>query len=597
MNNEFFEQIKMDIKEYQRNYPQNNDLKRDDWAFNYWILDKIYNVDEEFIFDQIIDVHDKGIDCFNYDEENNSLTLIQNKFYDPKLSSTVTGDYLQDLAILPIGLLNEGKYNHSQDLQRIYTKINKSKKEHQIKFVLFITKELNETEKSKLYKKFNSENAENIIFEIKDLKDIFNLYFSDYSDGNTKSLDFDLLFKSDKLLLDMNTEDISIPIHAKYLMVPIIQFYKMMKKAKEDGYNLFDENIRDYLGSNGKINSKIKETLKDPNDRKYFVYYNNGVTVVCSNLSKTIDNIGNEKKLAISNPKIVNGCQTVSTIYEVLNNHFMLYENLDDFKDVYVMTKFLDASSFGDNKDIITKNIVQRNNSQNSIDISIFNIKKKELLRIQEDFKDKGFLLLIKQSDKNTFINEYRGKKFEDLKNKASKKVIQFGLEQNKVTDYMIPLDKFLQVVYCFKENAYFAYTRKSKVIKDPKIHNEIVEYIINNGNIDNYLDLYLLFLKADKTRKNKKFGDDRTPISLYLIDFFSRFDCDNKNISKISSILDNNISIENFVIKYSDMTRAYANQYYNINHIDYNKMIKQKIDESILINVNSILSSRVTHI
>lgn len=594
MNDNFFEQIEKDIKEYQEEFPNNDNIRRDDWAFNYWILDKLYNVDEEFIFEQIIDVHDKGIDCYDFDEENNVLHLIQNKFYRPNLSSSLTNDYLQDLAILPIELLNQGKYNHSQELQNLYTKVNKSKKEHQIKFTLYITKELNETEKAFFYKKFNSEKANNVSFEIKDLRDIFNAYYSDYSDGNNKSLDFDLYFKSEKLLLDMNTEEIDIPIHAKYLMVPVAQFYKMMKMAKDSGYNLFDENIRDYLGSNGKINSKIKETLNDEKDRKYFVYYNNGVTVVCSSLSKTVENVNGNQRLLISNPKIVNGCQTVSTIFEVLNNYYMINDNLDCFNDVYVMSKFLDASSIGDQKEEITKNIVQRNNSQNSIDISIFNIRKKELQRIQSEFKEKGFLLLIKQSDKNTFTNEYKGNKFEDLKNKASTKLTQFNLNYNKVSDYMIPLEKFLQVIYCFKTSAYYGYTRKSKVVKDSKIHNEIVDFILNNGNLENYLDLYLLFSKADRTRKNKTYGDDRTPIPLYLIDFFSRFECENKNVMKISTNLSDNNKVEAIIKKYSNFTRAYAAQYYGNYKIDYNKMIKQKIDESILVNVSGLIKSMI---
>ena len=594
MNDNFFEQIKKDIKEYQEEFPNNDNIRRDDWAFNYWILDKLYNVDEEFIFQQIIDVHDKGIDCYDFDEENNVLHLIQNKFYRPDLSSSLTNDYLQDLAILPIELLNQGKYSHSQELQNIYTKVNKSKKEHQIKFTLYITKELTETEKASFYKKFNSEKANNIFFEIKDLKDIFNSYYSDYSEGNNKSLDFDLYFKSEKLLLDMNTEEIDIPIHAKYLMVPVVQFYKMLKMAKDNGYNLFDENIRDYLGSNGKINSKIKETLNDEKDRKYFVYYNNGVTVVCSNLSKTAENVNGNQRLLISNPKIVNGCQTVSTIFEVLNNYYMCNDNLDCFNDVYVMSKFLDASSIGDQKEEITKNIVQRNNSQNSIDISIFNIRKKELQRIQSEFKEKGFLLLIKQSDKNTFTNEFKGNKFEDLKNKASTKLSQFNLNYAKVSDYMIPLEKFLQVVYCFKTSAYYGYTRKSKVVKDTKIHNEIVDFILNNGNLESYLDLYLLFSKADKTRKNKTYGDDRTPIPLYLIDFFSRFECENKNVIKISNNLSDNNKVESIIKKYSNFTRAYATQYNDNYKIDYNKMIKQKIDESILVSVSSLIKSLI---
>lgn len=592
MNIDFFRQIKQNLNEYKTDYPNNINMQRDEWTFNYWILDKLYSVDEETIFDQIIDVHDKGIDCYHFDDDNNTLYIMQNKFYDPDLTSELNCDYLQDLSVLPLNLLHNGKYNHCKELQDIYNRL-KRRSQYNIIFTVYITKELEDSEKGKFFRAFNiNENIPNVKFEIKDLNDIYHMYYSDYSDGISKKMDYDLTFKTNKLMLDMNDDEIDVPIHAKYIMVPIIQFYNMMEQAKKEGYNLFDENIRDYLGSNGKINSKIKETLKDENDRKYFVYYNNGVTVVCSKVSKSTENVNNNERLLIKDPKIVNGCQTVSTIHEVLKEYYYLNENLDCFKDVFVMAKFLDSSSIEINQEEITKNIVQRNNSQNSIDISIFNIRKKELVRIQEEFTKKGFLLMIKQSDRVTFTNTYKGNKFEELKNSASDIILKYGLKYDKLSQFLIPLDKFLQVVYCFSKDAYYAYTRKSKVVKDVKTHNEIVDYIKENGTLDDYLDLYLLYARAEQDRKSQKYGDDRTPIPLYLIDFFARFECDSRNISKISSVLDNSQKIDDMIKKYSNFTRSYTKMYNQRNSVDYNKMIKQKIDENILVDVNSMISN-----
>ena len=582
MESAFFNQIVDNLEEYKVDYPNNSNMQRYEWSFNYWILDKLFNIDESLIFDQIIDVHDKGIDCYHFDDDNSILYLIQNKFYDPSLSSELTVDYVQDLAVLPLGLLDQGKYNHCKELQDIYSKI-KRRKNYKIIFSIYITKKLEADDKKKLMRHFGIFNNPNVDFEIYDLDDIHRIYYSDYSDGVNKNMEFNLSVSTEKSIMDMNDKTICVPIHAKYIMVPIIQFYEMMDKAKNSGYNLFDENIRDYLGSNGKINSKIKETLNDPEDMKYFVYYNNGITVVCSSVAKDYVDDGNNKTLLISNPKIVNGCQTVSTIYEVLNNYKWQFDNLDIYKNVYVMAKFLDSSSIENNKPEITKNIVQRNNSQNSIDISIFNIRKEELIRIQKEFLNKGFLLMIKQSDKNTFANEYKGAKFEEIKNLAASRINKFGLSFTKLNQYMIPLDKFLQVVYCFYKDAYYAYTRKSKVIKDIKVHNEIIEYIMEHGVLENYLDLYLLYIRAEQDRKNKLYGDDRTPIPLYLVDFFARLECDSRNIVRLSENLKDNNSVTSIIKKYSNFTRGYAAEYLKNNGVDYNKMIKQKIDDTVL--------------
>lgn len=43
--------------------------------------------------------------------------------------------------------------------------------------------------------------------------------------------------------------------------------YNMYKEAQSQKYPLFDENIREYLGSTGTVNKKMIETLKNPNDR------------------------------------------------------------------------------------------------------------------------------------------------------------------------------------------------------------------------------------------------------------------------------------------------------------------------------------------
>ena len=147
INEDFFRQIEENLNEYKQNFPNNSQMQSDEYAFNYWVLDKLYSVDEETIFDQIIDNHDKGIDCYYFDDDNSTLHLIQNKFYNPKLSSDLSCDYLQDLGVLPLNLLYQGKYNHSKDLQDIYNKLKK-RNNSTIIFSLYITKVLEESEKA-----------------------------------------------------------------------------------------------------------------------------------------------------------------------------------------------------------------------------------------------------------------------------------------------------------------------------------------------------------------------------------------------------------------------------------------------------------------
>ena len=83
---EFYDQMEEDIAILREdNISSDPRLSNNDYAFNYWILSKMYNIDEELIFEKIVDGSgDKGIDCFVHYKEAKQLFLIQNKFYDEK---------------------------------------------------------------------------------------------------------------------------------------------------------------------------------------------------------------------------------------------------------------------------------------------------------------------------------------------------------------------------------------------------------------------------------------------------------------------------------------------------------------------------------
>ena len=73
---------------------------------------------------------------------------------------------------------------------------------------------------------------------------------------------------------------------------------------------IFAFNPRGPQGSN-KVNNEILETLKDPGVKNHFHLLNNGVTIVCDGLD-----VDERTGVAtIQNFQIVNGCQTVFTLY------------------------------------------------------------------------------------------------------------------------------------------------------------------------------------------------------------------------------------------------------------------------------------------
>ena len=114
----FREQIKQDIKMLQDEYGKNNPLlNSDDYAFNYWVLTKLYNVDEEIVEDFITEYSDDGCDCYCFFEESKELYIIQNKFYNE--NNQLSESYVvKDFLYRPLNTLSENSYKSQADALR-----------------------------------------------------------------------------------------------------------------------------------------------------------------------------------------------------------------------------------------------------------------------------------------------------------------------------------------------------------------------------------------------------------------------------------------------------------------------------------------------
>lgn len=81
--------------------------------------------------------------------------------------------------------------------------------------------------------------------------------------------------------------------------------------------SLFDDNVRDFLGIDNKVNEKIKRTVIN---KEFFEFalLNNGITVIASK------NNGRMDEFILENYQIVNGCQTSNVLYALKD------ENIDE---------------------------------------------------------------------------------------------------------------------------------------------------------------------------------------------------------------------------------------------------------------------------
>ena len=100
--------------------------------------------------------------------------------------------------------------------------------------------------------------------------------------------------------------------------VPLMDMFDFLNSFREQTGNLdqlYEKNVRQFLGSRRKINKGIRTTLmEDPNK---FGLYNNGITIVVSGYTKATS--GDDVTITMNDPYVVNGCQTTRTLWLVLD--------------------------------------------------------------------------------------------------------------------------------------------------------------------------------------------------------------------------------------------------------------------------------------
>lgn len=577
---DFKKQIEEDIKEYQENYKYISNIEKDEWAFNYWVLDKLFYEDEELVEEKIVDYHDLGIDAYEIYEDTKDIFLIQNKYYGE--TTGITAEYVKnDFLLRAITALENGTYKKSDELQGAFSKY-KDSTDFTVHLQLFVTNNIHNKEADDYVKKFNISHPK-YIAKIFYLDDIEERYY-----GETQQIKKNIFVKVESVnkgtILNINTEGYKLEnvIDARYVLTPVVSVYRLYRDSIEKGYPIFDKNIREYLGNKG-VNKSIYRTLLDEEDRKNFFYYNNGITVICDKMTKIVTQPSDYNMNAvftIDNPQIVNGCQTVNSIYEALKN--IDPNKLEkEFKDTFVMLKILEIDRDDNADSKLYKDIVKYTNSQNSIDEKTFVANTDTFIRLQNEFEAKGFLLLIKQSDKNKFANKY--KVATKLKELSSERINRFGLNEiKKANDAYIPLEKFLQVINAFVAGGYVAYVKKSSMLKFGSEQYQTAINFIKNGQVTNevMLDLYMLYKRAEQTKKEK--NDSRTPIPYYLIDGFAKYECCGRNPEKIVEQLCNKDKVNKVINLYTAVSKAYAREYLKKFNIDYNKMIKRNVEYDI---------------
>lgn len=309
----FQQQIKEDICLIQHDLLyMDSHLDKDEYAFNYWVLSRIFSIDDELIPELITEYSDKGVDCYVHYEDSKELYIIQNKFhaYNDPVSRPEVADFLQT----PLNSLLANEYKKSVTLQNVFNKA-KDDSEYKIYLYCFATVKEENADIKRAFRSFNNDQHNISCYtEAKyfNLGGIYELYYGrNYKENIQFTYPLGTLNKGTFASIREEYKMTDL-YEAYYIVTPVYELYKMLAAAKEKGYAIFEKKIREYLGPNP-VNNGIVETLKSQSERNNFMYYNNGVTIVCQKMKASyIDSSTNLRVLPLVNPQIVNGCQTVN---------------------------------------------------------------------------------------------------------------------------------------------------------------------------------------------------------------------------------------------------------------------------------------------
>lgn len=209
--------------------------------------------------------------------------------------------------------------------------------------------------------------------------------------------------------------------------------------TQEIDHSLLYDNVRGYLGDTN-YNKKIIETLKD-NSQNFFLY-NNGITIVAEQIES--DKQINKFEIKLNNYQIVNGGQTISSIFKFLKSIKItetlstekINELLEPLFNSFILVRLFKVPQGSGLKNLIA----EYTNSQNAIsDLNLKSISKIQI-QIENHFKQHNIIYARKAGDVGDSV-------------------------ENPI--FRIGMDDLAQIIYSAQGNPEKVSSQKKKLFKD----------------------------------------------------------------------------------------------------------------------------------
>ena len=266
-------------------------------AFQHWAAVNVLGVRDTDVADELAGAmgSDGGVDYLHVNKDNKTIEIMQAKFSENQETQADQKAILEFYEI-PKKLLGSNMESNLRfyEQQKLFKEYREQKYTTRL---LFVTA-TNIPDSLKEIMSLKDQNMDNdITFECLEIDDLIAYV------GNPSSPPCELhVFKNECFV---SRED-GVPIKRLVATVAASELKNVYKSIRSS--TLFSLNPRFYLGAKRLISKGIKDTIEKEPEKLW--HYNNGISAVC----KQFDYNRETGILKIDNLKVVNGCQTVTTI-------------------------------------------------------------------------------------------------------------------------------------------------------------------------------------------------------------------------------------------------------------------------------------------
>lgn len=468
--------VKSQVRNLQLEYPHANLTD----SFTHWASQLIFaDLDSDEIYDLVVGTSSKpesSVDLAYRDDKNGIHYLVQSLY--PIEPISFGAEAIKRIFSGYTVLTAETSSFEIDRVQNVSKQLKESiGREFEVRFCFIVFGELQPDALSEI--QIQASKVPNATFVIFDLRQLYDLHFSSSSvlyETEDIELELPLFSRTSGAILLQEIEPFAAVVN-----VDLLEYARRVAQYLP---RIFDANVRHPLKN--KINRGIETTITDPEMRMHFWHYNNGLTILVSNIEVKDD------RVIVKGPTIVNGCQTTATLSKSV---LQLGKRADDIK-LPLLIRFIRVKGNSDTEQLRI-DIAKYTNSQAPVVTPDFKSNDEEQERVAH---------LFTMLDPPVFYERKRGQWKSLTEN-----------EQRKYADN-VTMVEIAQRWYAFRVSPSYAVVNKNGLFEDVGIYKEI---FTPPRPAAEYYMAHLLFNQfSDYLSRKKRESEGKTDAdSLFFLD------------------------------------------------------------------------------